>query len=215
MRNDTTMAMTHESSGLLVAFVATAALVLGVVCRNAIVDTLAAVTPPALDSIVLPFAPRPAEVATAPPASPNTKAPVGTSTPVTPTIAARGRTAAAATPRRTTARVVLPRIDTISTVLAAATAPLPRATAATTATTLPAATGEVTRSLAGAVTTAFSPPTTAAGAAYANGGTGNVRTHGATAHARAAHADTSGRHRDHPQHPDHAQHPHGGHRSGR
>jgi hypothetical protein len=70
MDTATPTAPNHESSGLFAAFVATAALVLGVVCRNAIVDTLSAVAPPALDAIVLPFAPPRTDVATAPPAPP-------------------------------------------------------------------------------------------------------------------------------------------------
>jgi hypothetical protein len=207
MSNPTPTATAHETSGLFVAFVATAALVLGIVCRTAIVDTLAAVTPPALDSIVLPFAAPRTDVATAPPASPaNPNATASASAPTTVPVAPGVRTAATAT-RRVTVGARLPSVATISTVLAAATAPLPPVAA--TATTLPSTAGEMTRSLAGTTVdlstlTSTTVPRTARVNAHAS----------ATANRPAPHVDRAqqapnGAHRHHPQHPD------GGRRSGR
>jgi hypothetical protein len=115
----------QDPGGLLVAFVVTAALVLGVVFRTALVHTLASAVPPALEAIVLPApAPR-AEVAAAPP--------IVEIPGVAPAITPVEAPAAAPTPRPAAApqavtTVALPVLTPIASVTAAPVAAVATAT---------------------------------------------------------------------------------------
>jgi hypothetical protein len=102
----------QDTGGLFVAFVFTVALVLGIVCRTAIVSAIRATVPPVLDAIVLPSQP-PArqEVATAPPQpapspAPAAIVPAATASPVRTSVRTSTAPASAVTPTTVTLATV-------------------------------------------------------------------------------------------------------------